>query len=147
MYILCSGFELYDNILKSGKRATTNRGFHISYVKEGEFVMAEWINESAYSEYKEGLKEVLLKIKESKAKRLVSVVRMLKEIEPEDKKWEVDVWFPQVLDLSLDKIAIVTSEHLYNKQVVENIMKGSKFQVLVFGCFIETEKAVQWVKS
>jgi hypothetical protein len=146
MYILCSGFELYNNILKSNLRNTNNECY-ISYSREGDYVMLEWLKPPVSGGYRKKMEEGLLKLKETKAKSLVRVVRMLGVLDPEDIGWEDDVWFPQVLALGLDKIAIVTNESLYNRQVLERLSGKERSHNFNLCYFTDLSKAILWIKS
>jgi len=146
MHIFCCGFELYSNILKSNYKGETDEAFKISYIQDGNYVILEWMRPPVSGEYKKALNEGLYWLKESQARKWVGLVRVLGVIEPEDKQWEEDVWFPQVLALGIDKIAIVTSEIYFNQEILKDNRRVTGFIQLTPCYFTDLEEAILWIK-
>jgi len=119
----------------------------ITYNKEIDAVVLEWITAPISSEFRDGLNQGLELLKSTKAKNWIGDVRNLGAIDPDDQKWSNEEWFPQALSTGIKKMGVIISDDIFNQMSVEEIMSKVEGIGFVSQYFDDINKASQWMKA
>jgi hypothetical protein len=119
----------------------------ITYNKDIDTVVLEWITTPSSAEFKEGLTSGLELLKETKARHWIGDVRKIGAIDPADQDWSNNEWFPQALATGLKKMGVIISDDVFNKMSVEEIMSKVESAGFESQYFDDINKAFQWMKG
>lgn len=94
----------------------------IEYLSDANAGQGIWKGHALKDQYKEGMNKALELIKERKLERWIADLTDLGVISGENQKWTNEVWFPQVLEAGLKRMAIVVSKDVLCNMATKNTM-------------------------
>jgi hypothetical protein len=116
----------------------------IEYLSDINAGQGIWKGHALKDQYKEGMMKALELIKEKKVERWIADLTDLGVISGENQKWTNEVWFPQVLQAGLKRMAIVVSKDVLCNMATKNTM--SKVADNVYSKYLDSRAdAKAWV--
>ena len=81
-----------------------------------------WHGFANSDEYREANSTVVLLSRQFGITKWLSNMKEMKAIRQADQEWSVKEWFPQVLELGIQKWAIVISDDMFNQMAMSSMM-------------------------
>ncbi len=121
---------------------------HIDWDEEYDILYLEWHYYPGNDKYRESLDLILNLARQKNVKFGIANVQQLMAMEPEDATWLLDNWFPELLTLSIQKIALVLPSEVF-EELAGAYLQKLDVTVLAFEVefFAHVSEAYQWVKN
>lgn len=120
----------------------------ICFYEDKSLGVGVWEGFLSSEEYREAFLQGLALIKQRKLKRYLLDNRKLKTIRLLDQAWTVAVAGPRLAISSLERVAIIVSEDIFNRMAMDNMfVKGGQFVHFDYAYFKEEREAMRWLSS
>ncbi len=105
-----------------------------------------WSGYAPSKDYRRGLDRALEFVLENQVVRWLADLRNMGAILQDDEKWTNTIWFPQLANSTLEKMAILRSADYFNDSSVDRIMSSAS-EVVGFevGYFRNQQEAMEWL--
>ena len=120
----------------------------ICYYEDKSLGVGVWQGFLSSEEYREAFLQGVALIKQRKLKRYLLDNRKLKTIRLVDQAWTVAVVGPRLAISSLEKVAIIVSEDIFNRMAMDSMLvEGGKFVHFDYAYFKGERDALRWLES
>lgn len=118
----------------------------IYHQTDSKLIHLKWKGYATSEQFREGLNAALYLVKEHQIENWLGNLKMMQVILSSDEEWATEVWYPQLADTTLRKMAIVTSLDFLNNSAVKRIVSKSE-PVTNFETryFVDITEAVTWL--
>ncbi|QMU31300.1 hypothetical protein [Adhaeribacter radiodurans] len=129
-------------------RCLSENFLHIDWDEEYDIIYLEWHYYPGSEKYRESLELALNLARRKNVRYGIANVNQIINLMPDDLTWLIDTWFPGLLTLSIQKIAIILPSDAFEELVAVYLNKLS-ISVLPFEIefFDHPYQAYGWVKS
>ncbi len=129
-------------------RCLSENFLHIDWDEEYDILYLEWHYYPGIDKYRESLDLILNLARQKDVKFGIANVQQLIVMEPEDATWLLDNWFPEVLTLSIQKMALVLPTNVF-QEMAEAFLQKVDVPVLPFEVefFEQVPAAYHWIKN
>ena len=121
---------------------------HIDWDEEFDILYLEWHYYPDIEKYRKSLDFVLNLARQKNVRFGIVNVQQLMGMEPEDAIWLLDNWLPELLTLSIQKIALILPASIFEERAGA-FLQMLDVSVLPFEIefFNEAESAYTWIKN
>jgi hypothetical protein len=120
----------------------------ICYYDDRSLGVGVWEGFLSSEEYRTCFLQGLALIEQRKLKKYLLDNRKLKTIRLLDQAWTVAVAGPRLAMSSLEKVAIIVSEDIFNRMAMDKMfVEGAHFIQFDYAYFREEREAMQWLES
>jgi len=120
----------------------------IYHETENKLLHLKWKGFASSEDFRDGLIFALEAVKDFQIEHWLGNLKQMESIHPADEEWASQVWFPQIAETSLRKMAIVTSLDYFNntsvKRIINTIVPKLNFETRYF---VDVIIAKDWLTS
>ena len=129
-------------------RCLSEEFLHIDWDEEFDILYLEWKYYPGSKKYRESLALALKMAHQKKVRFWIANIPEPKLVLPEDFTWLHEVWFPELVSLPIEKVALILPVDMIQEMTGEYLNKVEA-SVLPFeiDLFDQTEKAYTWIKG
>ncbi|WP_026462355.1 STAS/SEC14 domain-containing protein [Adhaeribacter aquaticus] len=125
-----------------------NQYFIIYLNEENKIAKAEWTGFLTGEDLREAFLTCLKFIKQKQLKFWIADNKKMKVIKKQDQEWIVNEFLPLLAKTSLEKMATISSEDIFNQMAMTNILiKATPFLTFEHQYFNDERAAIKWLQQ
>lgn len=119
---------------------------HIRCAMRDRMIHLQWKGHARSEEYRHGLQLAQKFVAEHNIVYWLADLRTMTAILQEDEKWANEVWFPQLFNTKLEKMAILRSHDYFNQTSVQRSFTAVNGKLTFkVAWFPDTQEALDWL--
>lgn len=124
---------------------TSTNSYHIYFDAATDAVVMKWDGYATSVQFKEGTELMLTVLRQHHASKVLADTKEMVLIGREDQQWLDTNFLPRAIQSGFKVIAIVPSQHYFNKVAVESIVYKIDQSKLLVNFFATVAEAREWL--